>query len=68
MPTKLNPWEVFDDIRNRVFDKLPFLSNPAGRDASPKFLRESAVESLCLHLRELVDILLSKGKETDDIA
>ena len=63
-----DPWVVFDYESDMFFGLCELLSddNPNYADL-PHRVKNAIVESTLLHARQLVDILLSRGRQNDDI-
>ena len=65
-----NPWVVFDYEVEQFYATCKLLLLKAGNDESaalPQHMKNAVVESALLHARILSDILLSRGREPDDI-
>jgi len=65
--TATDPWEVVAYEARMLFDLCRVLNGDAFH-AYPDVVKNATVESVCLHIRILVDILLSKdSRKGDDI-
>lgn len=63
-----DPWVVFDYEADMFFGLCELLADGDSTYANlPHRVKNAIVESALLHARQLVDILLSRGKENDDI-
>jgi hypothetical protein len=62
-----DPWEVFDYERDMFFGLCEVLADKDHYDAFPRRVRNAITESTLLHARQLVDLLLSRGKDQSDI-
>jgi hypothetical protein len=63
-----DPWEVFDYEADMFIEMCALLEtgNPEYAALSPS-LKNAVVESALLHTRQLIDIVLSRGRQPDDI-
>jgi len=67
-PPAKDPWVVIDYETDMLFAmcRLLQIGNHRG-PVSQKDLNNAIVESALLHLRQLIDVLLSRGRKDDDI-
>ena len=59
-------WDVYD-YEVDMFNQMLSACQMGVREAYPQPIQNAIVESMLLHLRILVDILLSRGSDADDI-
>ena len=68
-PTKMgDPWVIFDYEANMFLELWKVLQNGRQGLSIPILaIQNAVVESILLHIRQLADMILSRGKRPDDI-